>query len=260
MSQTFESVRAETMSTRMARLRSRRRFGIVLLFAAPALILYGLYTLYPVGVSVWYSLLDWNGISPGKFVGLDNWRRLFSDDNVLSSLRNTMIILVASFAVEIPVGLALALLIRRLGRLGSGLSSLFIVPLLISSVAIGITWSFLYNPNFGPLYYIFNAFGQQAPGLLGSPTWAIWAVTVVVIWQYIPLYMLLFNAGLMAIPTELYDSASIDGAGSWAQFWSITIPMLRRTFVTAAVLILTGSLVYFDLVYVMTGGGPGNAS
>jgi raffinose/stachyose/melibiose transport system permease protein len=144
--------------------------------------------------------------------------------------------------------------------MGSALSSLFILPLLISSVAVGITWSFLYNPDFGPLNYIYGAFGQQAPGLLGSPTWAIWAVSVVVLWQYIPLYMLLFNAGLMAIPTELYDAASIDGAGSWAQFWSVSIPLLRRTFITACVLILTGSLVYFDLVYVMTGGGPGNSS
>jgi raffinose/stachyose/melibiose transport system permease protein len=179
---------------------------------------------------------------------------------VLSSLRNTLIILVASFVFEIPLGLALALLVQRLGRLESVLSSVFIVPLLISSVAIGITWSFLYNPNFGPLYYIYNSFSQQAPGWLGSPTWAIWAVTVVIIWQYIPLYMLLFNAGLVAIPTELYDSASIDGAGGWARLWSITLPLLRRTFVTASVLMLTGSLVYFDLVYVMTGGGPGNSS
>jgi raffinose/stachyose/melibiose transport system permease protein len=125
---------------------------------------------------------------------------------------------------------------------------------------VGITWSFLYNPQFGPLYYIYNAFGQQAPGLLGNPTWAIWAVSVVVLWQYIPLYMLLFNAGLLAIPRDLYESASIDGAGAWARFWWITLPLLRRTFVTASVLILTGSLIYFDLVYVMTGGGPGNAS
>jgi raffinose/stachyose/melibiose transport system permease protein len=167
---------------------------------------------------------------------------------------------VASFVVEIPFGLGLALLVQRLGRLGSALSIVYVLPLLISSVAVGITWSFLYNPQFGPLYYIYSAFGQQAPGLLGSPTWAIWAVSVVVLWQYIPLYMLLFNAGLVAIPRDLYESASIDGAGRRAQLWWITLPLLRRTFVTASVLILTGSLVYFDLVYVMTGGGPGNAS
>ena len=236
------------------------RLGLVLLFTAPALVLYTIYVLYPVGVSIWYSLLDWNGLAAGKFVGLSNWRRLFQDQSILNSLRNTLIILVASFAVEMPVGLALAVLTQRLRRLGTILSSIYILPLLMSSVAVGMTWSFLYNPQYGPLYYIYNNFGQQAPGLLGSPTLAIWAVTAVVLWQFIPLYMLLFNAGLVAIPQELYEAASIDGAGAWSRFRSITIPLLRRTFITASVLVLTGSLVYFDLIFVMTGGGPGNAS
>ena len=245
---------------RAARAGGERRLGAVLLFVAPALVLYTVYVLYPVGVSIWYSMLDWNGFAAGKFVGLANWRRLFQDQTVLGSLRNTLIILAASFAVEMPVGLALALLVQRLGRLGTVLSSIYILPLLMSSVAVGITWSFLYNPQYGPLYYMYNNFGQQAPGLLGSPSLAIWAVSAVVLWQFIPLYMLLFNAGLVAIPSELYEAASIDGAGSWVRLRSITIPLLRRTFITASVLVLTGSLVYFDLIFVMTGGGPGNAS
>ncbi|HVC80406.1 MAG TPA: sugar ABC transporter permease [Chloroflexota bacterium] len=245
---------------RTARGGGISRLGLVLLFTAPALVLYTIYVLYPVIVSMWYSLLDWNGLAAGKFVGLSNWRRLFQDQSILSSLRNTLIILVASFVVEMPVGLALAVLVQRLGRLGTILSSIYILPLLMSSVAVGITWSFLYNPQYGPLYYIYNNFGQQAPGLLGSPTLAIWSVTAVVLWQFIPLYMLLFNAGLVAIPQELYEAASIDGAGAWSRFRSITIPLLRRTFITASVLVLTGSLVYFDLIFVMTGGGPGNAS
>lgn len=253
-------VRGMQAAPRTARGGGTRRLGLVLLFTAPALVLYTIYVLYPVGVSIWYSLLDWNGLAAGKFVGLSNWRRLFQDESVLSSLRNTLIILVASFAVEMPVGLALAVLVQRMGRLGTVLSSIYILPLLMSSVAVGITWSFLYNPQYGPLYYIYNDFGRQAPGLLGSPTLAIWSVTAVVLWQFIPLYMLLFNAGLVAIPQELYEAASIDGAGAWSRFRSITIPLLRRTFITASVLVLTGSLVYFDLIFVMTGGGPGNAS
>src|SRR6185437_988882 len=98
------------------------RLGLVLLFTAPALVLYTIYVLYPVGVSMWYSLLDWNGLAAGKFVGLSNWRRLFQDQSVLSSLRNTLIILAASFAVEMPVGLLLAVLVQRLRRLGTILS------------------------------------------------------------------------------------------------------------------------------------------
>jgi raffinose/stachyose/melibiose transport system permease protein len=238
----------------------RRRDGVILLFVAPALLLYGVYILYPVVISIWYSLLQWNGIGAAHFIGLDNWARLFHDGTVLGSLRNTLVLLVGSIVVEIPIGLGVALLLQRLGRLGTVLSSIYIVPLLMSSVAIGIIWGFLYNPQFGPLYYLYNAFGQQAPGLLGSATYAIFAVTVVALWQYIPLYVLLFNAGLVGIPRELYEAAAIDGAGTWMRFRNVTIPLLRRTFITALVLIITGALVYFDLIYVMTGGGPGNAS
>ncbi len=238
----------------------RRRDGVILLFVAPALLLYGVYILYPVVISIWYSLLQWNGIGAARFIGLDNWTRLFQDGTVLGSLRNTLVLLVGSIVVEIPIGLGVALLLQRLGRLGTVLSSIYIVPLLMSSVAIGIIWGFLYNPQFGPLYYIYNAFGQQAPGLLGSATYAIFAVTAVALWQYIPLYVLLFNAGLVGIPREIYEAAAIDGAGTWMRFRNVTIPLLRRTFITALVLIITGALVYFDLIYVMTGGGPGNAS
>jgi len=238
----------------------RRRDGVILLFVAPALLLYSVYILYPVVISIWYSLLQWNGIGAARFIGLDNWTRLFQDATVLGSLRNTLVLLVGSIVVEIPIGLGVALLLQRLGRLGTVLSSIYIVPLLMSSVAIGIIWGFLYNPQFGPLYYLYNAFGQQAPGLLGSATYAIFAVTVVALWQYIPLYVLLFNAGLVGIPRELYEAAAIDGAGTWMRFRNVTIPLLRRTFITALVLIITGALVYFDLIYVMTGGGPGNAS
>ncbi len=243
----------------VARAR-RRRDATVVLFVTPALLLYGVYILYPVVISIWYSLLQWNGIGAARFIGLDNWARLFQDGTVLGSLRNTLVLLVGSIVVEIPIGLGVALLLQRLGRLGVVLSSIYIVPLLMSSVAIGIIWGFLYNPQFGPLYYLYNAFGQQAPGLLGSATYAIFAVTVVALWQYIPLYVLLFNAGLIGIPHELYEAAAIDGADSWMRFWNVTIPLLRRTFITALVLIITGALVYFDLIYVMTGGGPGNAS
>lgn len=247
-------------STSPRRRTRLRRDGVILLFVAPALLLCLLYVLYPVAISMWYSLLDWNGIGTARFIGLSNWSRLLQDATVLSSLRNTFTILIASVLVQIPLGLAIALLLQRLGRFGTVLSSVYIVPLLMSSVAIGIIWEFLYNPDFGPLYYIYNAFGQQAPGLLGSTSYAVFAVTVVILWQYLPLYILLFNAGLLGIPREYYEAAAIDGAGSMMRFRHVTVPLLRRTVVTALVLIITGSLVYFDLVYVMTGGGPGNAS
>ncbi len=263
MARSNDAYQARTLPRPQPRLAARILGGqtmVVLLFTAPALLLFGVYLLYPIVASVWYSLQQWNGIGAPRFIGLANWQRLLQDGSVLSSLRNTMIILVSSVVVEIPIGLAVALLVQRLGRLGTIFSSIYVVPLLVSSVAIGITWTGLYNPQFGPLYYIYSAFGQQAPGLLGSATWAIWAVTVVVLWQYIPFYILMFNAGLLGIPHDLYEAAGIDGAGSWTQFWFITIPLLKRTFVTVLVLLVTGSLVYFDLIYVMTTGGPGNAS
>ena len=263
MAQMPAGILGETNShTQMRRTRGLPggRTTVVLIFAAPALLLFSVYLLYPVAVSVWYSLLQWNGIGAAKFVGFANWSRLLHDSSVETSLRNTLIILAGSVVLEIPIGLLVAQLVQELGRAGAFLSSVYVLPLLSSSVAVGLTWTNLYNPQFGPLYYIFNHFGQQAPALLGSPTWAVWAVTVVVAWEYVPIYILLFNAGLLGIPTDLYEAAAIDGASGWIQFWTISIPLLKRTFVTAVILIITGSLVYFDLIYVMTSGGPGDAS
>lgn len=247
-----------TASRRLSNVR--RQDVIIAVFALPALILYGVYLLYPVVASIWYSLLEWNGVGAAKFIGLANWGDLIHDTVILGSLRNTLIIMVSSIVFEIPFGLAIALLLQRVGRIADWLSSVYVVPLLFSSVAIGITFEFLFNPQFGPLYTIYKNMGQQAPAILGDPATAIWGVVVVILWQYIPLYILLFNAGLTGIPYDLYEAARIDGASAWRSFWGITVPLLRRTFVTALVLIITGSLVYFDLIFVMTGGGPGNAS
>ena len=236
-----------------------RRDAVILLFVAPALLLYGVYLLYPLVLSIWYSFLQWNGIGTAKFVGLDNWQRLFHDGTILASLHNTVIILIGSL-FEIPFGLAIALVVMRLGRLGSLLSTIYIIPILISSIAIGVSWATLYNPQFGPLYYIFNSFNQQAPTLLGDGSTVVWAIAVVVLWEFIPSYILLFNAGLVGIPHDLYEAAAIDGAGTWASFRHITIPLLKKTFVTALVLIMVGSFGYFDLIFIMSSGGPGTAS
>ncbi len=241
------------------RRRALRRDAAVLLFVIPALLLYGVYLLYPLVASIWYSLLDWNGIATPKFVGLDNWRQLFQDSTVWASLRNTGIILAGSL-LEIPFGLAIALVIRRLGRLGAALSTIYIIPILISSIAVGVAWANIFDPQFGPLYYLFDAFGQPAPILLGDSSIAVWAISGVVLWEFIPSYILIFNAGLVGIPHDLYEAAAIDGAGTWASFRRLTMPLLKKTFVTAFVLIAVGSLGYFDLIFIMTSGGPGQSS
>ncbi len=241
------------------RRRALRRDIAIMLFVLPALVLYGIYLLYPLVASIWYSFLDWNGIAAPTFGGLDNWRQLFQDSVVLTSLRNTGIIFLGSL-FEIPFGLGIALIIQRLGRLGTVLSTIYVIPILISSIAIGVSWAQLYDPQFGPLYYIFNAFGGSAPALMGESSTVVWAISAVVLWEFIPSYVLIFNAGLVGIPHDLYESAAIDGAGSWAGFRYLTIPLLKKTFVTALVLITVGSFGYFDLIFIMSGGGPGQSS
>ncbi len=249
-------VQVKTASQKRGALR---RDVVILLFVAPALLLYGVYLLYPLVLSIWYSFLQWNGIGAAKFIGLGNWQRLFQDGTVLASLHNTAIILIGSL-FEIPFGLAIALVIQRLGRLGSLLSVIYVIPILISSIAIGVSWATLYNPQFGPLYYIYNSFNQQAPTLLGDGSTVVWAIALVVLWEFIPSYILIFNAGLVGIPHDLYEAAAIDGAGTWASFRNLTIPLLKRTFVTALVLIIVGSFGYFDLIFIMSSGGPGTSS
>lgn len=232
-------------------------------FVAPALLIYLFYFMLPIPLSALYSLFKWDGISPmTDFRGLDNYIRLFKDSVFWLSFFNNVKLVILSLVIQLPMGLLLGLLVSsRLRGLGV-YKLLYFVPMTISAVAIGITWKFIYEPNFGLLNTLLIKIGLEnlALGWLGEPGLAVGAVIATISWQYIPLYMVIFGAALSGIPRELTEAAYIDGASGLQTFLHVTLPLLRGSIRTASILSITGSLKYFALIFVMTEGGPNHAS
>jgi raffinose/stachyose/melibiose transport system permease protein len=232
-------------------------------FLAPAVLLLAVFLLYPLASSLRLSLLDWNGLgSNARFVGLANWVKLAHDAVFWQSLANNAILAAASVIVELPIALALAVLLDKAGRGSRLLKILYFLPLLMSSVAIGVLFKNIYDPNFGPLNAALHALGLDglAKDWLGDPHFSLGSTIAVICWQNTPFYMILFLAGLSSLPAEIVEAARLDGASEWTTFWRIKLPHLQGTMRTAVLLSILGSLRYFDLIYVMTGGGPEGAS
>jgi raffinose/stachyose/melibiose transport system permease protein len=200
---------------------------------------------------------------PGKkFLGFGNWVALFKDPVFWRSLTNNIILVIASILIQLPIGLIIGVFVSSKLKGARFLKLIYFLPMLLSAVAIGLTWNFIYEPTFGLLNAFLNiiGLGKFATGWLGEEKFALWAVIVAICWQYIPYYMVLFAAALAGIPQELYEAAYIDGASKSQGFFAITLPLLKNTIRIACVLSLTGSLKYFALIFVMTGGGPDHAS
>ncbi|WP_081909127.1 carbohydrate ABC transporter permease [Deinococcus sp. YIM 77859] len=247
-------------------LEKRRQWSqawVAAAFLLPALLLLGVFLVYPLLTSFRLSLLNWNGLgNTAQYVGLHNWAELLHDSTFLTAIKNNGLLALLSIAIQIPAGLVLAFLLNKAGRGSTFLKVLYFLPLLMSSVAIGTVFRSVYDPNFGPINSLLRAMHLDvlAQDWLGNPSLALPSVIAVVCWQNIPFYMLLFLAGLASMPAELREAALLDGASKRVIFWRITLPFLQGTIRTALVLSLIGSLRYFDLIYVMTGGGPSGAS
>ncbi|MFI7135152.1 carbohydrate ABC transporter permease [Nonomuraea sp. NPDC050153] len=226
--------------------------------AAPALILFALFALAPMAIVVYLSLTSWDGLSTPAWIGLDNWREAVTSDVTRQAVWLTVKFMAVSWLVQTPVSLLLGVFVAGKQRYRAVLAVVYVVPLLVSSAAVAIIFKNLLDPNFG----LGAALGVTllSQNWLGDPGLAFATVVFVIAWQFVPFHTLLYQAGVRQIPASLYEAAAIDGAGRLAQFWSITLPQLRYTIVTSSTLMLVGSLTYFDLVFVLTGGGPGYAT
>lgn len=235
----------------------------ILLFLAPALILIGIYIIWPIIMSFELSMFEWDGISPQKlYVGLKNWKDLIQDSIFWHAFGNNIKFIFLSIIIEMPIAILLAVLLDRGGKKFDVFKSLFYLPMLMSSVAIGVLFKYIYDPSFGLLSGILSFLHLDFlnQDWLGDPKIAFYSVVAVICWQYIPFYMIFFIAALSNIPHELYEAARIDGATQGQYFWKIELPLLSPSIKTACILSLIGSLKYFDLIYVMTEGGPSNAT
>lgn len=245
------------------RLRWNEYTLTIILFLLPTLLLMGVFVIWPILSSFELSLYQWNGIDPIRTpIGLENWGRLLRDSIFWRAFGNNLIVVVLSITIQLPLGMALAILLERAGRrfLFTVFKTVYFFPMLMSSVAIGILFKYIYDPSFGLLNEFLEGIGLIGQSWLGKPELALFAVIAVICWQYTPFYMILFLAALNGIPEDMRDAARIDGATETEYYRFIALPLVSGTVRTAVVLSLIGSLKYFDLIWVMTEGGPNNAS
>ncbi|GAB3458797.1 sugar ABC transporter permease [Streptomonospora sediminis] len=226
----------------------------------PAVLFFGVFAVLPMVLVVYLSLTTWGGLGLPRFIGMANWTRLLGDPVMHKAIGLTLLLTVGSWAVQTPISLLLGVWASGKQRNRAVLSALFFLPLLLSSAAIAIIWRALLDPNFGPLSKIGPAIGVPGLDVLSSESGAFGVILFVSAWQFIPLHMLLYQGGARQIPESLYQAAEIDGAGRYRAFWHITLPQLRNTITTSSVLMIVGSLTYFDTVLILTQGGPGHAT
>ena len=233
----------------------------ILLFLLPALLLFCGILIAPIGASAYYSLFDWNGMSKKMtFIGLDNYKEVFTsiDIGFLKALRNSLLLAFLSVFLQLPLALLLALTLGKKVKGERIFLSVYFMPVLISTVVIGQLWLKIYNPDYGILNVFLRAIGLEkwAKIWLGTKETALGAVFVPTLWQYVGYHMLLLYAGVKSVPTELREAAMLDGATDWQVNRYIVLPYIKPIIRISVIFAVTGSLKSFDLIYVLTNGGP----
>jgi raffinose/stachyose/melibiose transport system permease protein len=245
----------------LAARRKREIHTAAIMFLLPVAVLMAIYIFYPIIDTFITSFYKWNGISADKsMVGFRNWAKLIADQNFWTAFKNNIIVMVLSICIQIPIGLALATLIDFGGKRMTIFKVLWFIPLLMSSVAIGFLFTYALATNGGIFSAISQLFGRGNIDLLGNPNTALFTVIGVIAWQFTPFYMVYCMAAYSNISTDVYEAAIIDGANKGQYFRKIAFPLLTPSLKSAAILSMVGSLKYFDLVYVMTNGGPGTST
>jgi len=234
-----------------------------LVFLTPPLLVFGVLVVWPLFSSFYYSFTDWNGFDPNyAFVGFANFGKILTDRLFLNAAINTVIWMIAALLLPTLLGLTLALLIDSHVPGAPVFKSIFYLPICLSAVVVGQIWVWIYQPDWGLLNTVLETAtgGAQNFAWLAKPGTALYAVIVAWSWQQTGLSMVIYLAGLTAIPRELLEAAELEGANSWQRVWHVVIPLLTPATVVAVALSVINSLKGFDILYIMTAGGPFNSS
>ena len=237
-----------------ARRRRRRRTWVtIILFLLPALVLFLLLVLTPILIAAYSSFFRWNGLGgpPDDFVGLENFQRLLGDDVFHQDLWHGVVLIVLSLVIQLPLALGIALLLNQRFRGRAFFRVVFFAPFVLSEVIAGVLFTILFSPETGVRF---------AQGWLAEPSTVIYALFIVLTWKYFGFHMILYLAGRQNIPQELLDAAATDGATTWQSFRHITLPLLGPTIRISIFLSVIGVIQLFDMVWVLTGGGPVHSS
>jgi raffinose/stachyose/melibiose transport system permease protein len=249
-----------------AQRRRRRSNGgpitTALLFLPPALLLFTLFVVLPVAEAGWYSLFNWNGYGiPKNWAGFGNYVAAFSARPFLLALRNNGLVIAVSLLVQLPLAMALAIILSSRFRGAVALRLLFFLPYVLAEVATGLIFSFVYDGDYGLLAAVWRFFGSASPPhLLGSPETAMPAILVVVVWKYFGFHMMLFIAAMQGLDRSQVEAAQLDGAGRMQVLRHVVLPSLYPTIRLSVFFAIVGSLQLFDVVMPLTGGGPADSS
>lgn len=234
----------------------------IMIFVLPAFLLYAVFGLVPIIYNCYISLFSTNLLEPGTFVGLRNYRNLTGDPVFIKALKNNLLMVVGSLIAHLPVALLFANFLAKKMTGSRFFQIVFFFPSVICGVAVGLLWKFVYHQEFGLLNSLLQAVGldEFARAWLGDKNTALICIIVVVMWQFVGYHMVIQIAAIKNISAEVLEAAKIDGAGPWTTFRTIILPLIKNILSIDAVLIITGSLKYYDLVAIMTNGGPNHAT
>ena len=255
--------RNQAGGSRSSNITARRRaFFADVAGISPTMALYGAFILLPTVFALFLSFTRWDVDGPIKWAGFANWSEFFSDPTSRQSLLVTFELAGLSWLAQTPVAMALGIFIAGTQRYRAVYAALYLLPLLLSTAGTALMWEDVLFPQYGGLAWlgIHTHMRFLSRDWLSSPDLTLYTIVVIIAWQFIPFHTLIFQAGRRAIPAELYDAASVDGANMRQAFWHVTLPQLRYSIVTSSTLVLVGSLTYFDVIYILTQGGPGNTT
>lgn len=239
---------------------------VLLIFFGPSLLVITVFFFIPVLASFIFSFTDFNIYSLGnlnylRFIGIDNYSKILHEPLFWSALKNTFYFVLAGGPLSVAVSLVSAILLNsKLIRFKAFFRTIYFLPVVTTLVAVAIVWRFIYHPRFGMLNYLLGFIGISPVDWLGDPTFSMPAIILMAVWKNFGYNMIIFIAGLQNIPEELYEAASIEGAGAWSRFWHITLPMLAPATVFISVITMIGYFQLFSEPYIMTQGGPLNST
>jgi raffinose/stachyose/melibiose transport system permease protein len=233
----------------------------VLIFLPPALLLFTIFVILPIAEAAWYGFYNWNGFNrPENFIGLKNYLSLLDNATFKRAALNNFIIIAVSLLLQLPLALGMALLLAKKAFGAVAFRLIFFMPYILADVAAGLIFRFIFDGDYGPVSGLSQALGFGPVYMLASPTPAMIALLIVILWKYFGFHMMLFIAGLQSIDQHLYEAAEIDGANAFQRFRFVTIPQLSSMIRLSVFFSVIGSLQLFDIVMPLTNGGPFNAT
>lgn len=256
---TAATTRRLSASERLRRNLSNGRVTAALILLPPALLLFTLFVMLPLGESAYYSFFSWNGYgAPSDFVGLENYQRIAGHSVFHKAVGNTLKIVAISILLQMPLALFLALLIYRKTPTNAVFRLIFFVPYILAEVAAGLIWSFVFDGNYGVIASVAQSLGTESFFILADRDWAFVAVMTVIVWKYFGFHMMIYIAALQSVPEDLIEAARIEGARRPQIVRYVQIPHIKPAIIVSAFFAIIGALQVFDIIIPLTNGGPSN--